>query len=206
MRVDIKQLLYPKEIGIGIKTFCEIGARESKDCINIRDEYNLNPEDCYIFEANPYSYKDIKKDLNNHNVYHYAVTSDYVDKINFNCFPVGKRGISSVLERTIDEGFDIEVKTVPAIRMDTFLKNNNLKGFDLIKIDVEGYGYEVLMSFGDFLNNNKFIQIEAEVLPFWKNQKLYPEIITLMEGFGFELIFLEGSSAQKELFFKNCKV
>jgi hypothetical protein len=69
--------------------------------------------------------------------------------------------------------------------MDNFLKENNLDGFDLIKIDVEGFAYQVLVGFGDYLKNCSLIQIELEKAEVWKNQKTDNDVIKLMEDNNF---------------------
>jgi FkbM family methyltransferase len=55
------------------------------------------------------------------------------------------------------------------IKLDQFIKNENLKNVDFIKLDVDGYELDVLISGKEFLRNNKPI-IFIEIAPY-----LYPE-------------------------------
>ena len=62
-----------------------------------------------------------------------------------------------------------EVKQNAYIKLDEFIKNENLKNVDFIKLDVDGYELDVLKSAEDFLIKNKPI-IFIEIAPY-----LYPE-------------------------------
>ena len=62
-----------------------------------------------------------------------------------------------------------EVKQNSYISLDQFVKHENLKNVDFIKIDVDGYELDVLTSGKEFLRNNKPV-IFIEIAPY-----LYPE-------------------------------
>ena len=62
-----------------------------------------------------------------------------------------------------------EIKQNAYIKLDEFIKDENLKNVDFIKLDVDGYELDVLSSGEDFLIKNKPI-IFIEIAPY-----LYPE-------------------------------
>ena len=62
-----------------------------------------------------------------------------------------------------------EIKQNAYVKLDQFIKDENLKNIDFIKLDVDGYELDVLISGEDFLIKNKPI-IFIEIAPY-----LYPE-------------------------------
>jgi hypothetical protein len=80
-------------------------------------------------------------------------------------------GVHSIRDRGLDFGpsncYKISTK-----RIDTFCKENNINSVDIAKIDVEGCTYEVLKSFGSFLQTVKALHIETERIHYFENQIL----------------------------------
>jgi hypothetical protein len=73
-----------------------------------------------------------------------------------------------------------------------------------MKIDVEGFGFEVLQGFSDKIKQTKYIQIELEVSQVWENQSCYDDVVNYLKNQGFEIldeIDLDGT--QKDVLFKN---
>ena len=62
-----------------------------------------------------------------------------------------------------------EIKQNPYVKLNQFIKNEDISNVDFIKLDVDGYELEVLVSGEDFLKKNKPI-IFIEIAPY-----LYPE-------------------------------
>jgi len=80
----------------------------------------------------------------------------------------------------------------------------NIDKFDFMKIDVEGFGFEVLQGFSDKIKQTKYIQIELEVSQVWENQSCYDDVVNYLKNQGFEIldeIDLDGT--QKDVLFKN---
>ena len=88
--------------------------------------------------------------------------------------------------------------------MESILEHLNIEGFDLLKIDVEGAGLDVLMGFGDKLQNTKFLQIELEYVSVWEGQSLYEETKKYLNSVGFEIIEeINLDDVQCDVLFKN---
>lgn len=51
---------------------------------------------------------------------------------------------------------------------------------DVVKIDVQGFEYEVLLGFGHLLQNCMAIELEAHVVPIYKGQKLLGDLIDIL--------------------------
>jgi FkbM family methyltransferase len=87
--------------------------------------------------------------------------------------------------------------TVPLARMDTLLEDLGLNELiDVVKVDVEGYTWEVLQGFGDRLKDVKLFHLETEVEPTHANHKNNKQIIKWMEEQKFVLVDIsyEGSN------------
>jgi FkbM family methyltransferase len=58
---------------------------------------------------------------------------------------------------------------------------------DFLKLDVQGLEYEVLEGCGDLLSGCTGIELEAHYYPLYEGERLFGEIIELLDGFGFRL-------------------
>jgi FkbM family methyltransferase len=76
---------------------------------------------------------------------------------------------------------------VAATRYDDLFHRHLVPRPDVIKIDVQGFEYEVLQGFGELLHSCIGVELEAHFYPVYKGQKLLGEIIDLLAGSGFVL-------------------
>lgn len=182
------------------KTFMEIGSRDGEDTDYVAKFWKLAPEDCHIIEAYPQLAEQMKQKYP-YNVHSFAashengeakfnaVVSEHADRV----------GMSSLLDHNIYHN-KINVITVETKRMDSFLTTP----IDLIKLDVEGHAYSVLVGFGDKLKDVKAIQVETEKSELWKGQKTHEDVKSLLESFGFELVSIfDAWDAQYDCLFVN---
>ena len=58
---------------------------------------------------------------------------------------------------------------------------------DAIKVDVQGFEYEVLLGFGGLLQNCLGIEIETHLYPIYQGQKLLGDMVAFLADFGFVL-------------------
>ncbi|MES2266949.1 MAG: FkbM family methyltransferase [Bacteroidota bacterium] len=77
------------------------------------------------------------------------------------------------------------------LRFDEVYAEKNLPAPDFIKIDVQGFEYEVLKGFGSLLDKILCIELETHLLELYKGQKLFNDIHTLLYSHGFYLRHLE---------------
>ncbi len=88
----------------------------------------------------------------------------------------------------IGQIFDVmRTETVTCTRYDTLFYNGHVPAPDAIKIDVQGFEYEVLQGFGGLLQNVLSIELETHVYQIYKNQKLMHDLIAFLADFGFVL-------------------
>jgi FkbM family methyltransferase len=185
MRHDIKQLTELLE-GQQINNFVEIGSRDGHDTHYIAQYWNLKPENCFIIEAHPECFKTIIQTYPQYVTLH-AAASDKQGVVKFNAGVFGQEeniGISSLLNRIISPFISKEVE-VDGWRMEDIMNHMKVDGFDLIKIDVEGFGLQVLQGFGDKLYKTKAIQIELEIKQVWEGQSYYNDVVDYLGKYSF---------------------
>ncbi len=82
---------------------------------------------------------------------------------------------------SISGAFQVE-KTIPVdcVRYDSLFSQDLVPQPDAIKIDVQGFEYQVLLGFGGLLENCLGIQLEAHLLPIYHDQKLLNDLVDLL--------------------------
>lgn len=170
-----------------VKTIMEIGSMDGKDANTLSEFFET--KDVYIIEAHPTFSKQINERYPYFMVSNIAASNEN-GKFIFNSVTSDSvnLGMSSLLKREEDyPSYDIvyEPLEVTCLRMDDYCGIMNIDAVDLLKIDVEGFSYEVLEGFGDTLDIVKCIHVECEHEPVWKGQKLYPDVERLLIEKGF---------------------
>jgi FkbM family methyltransferase len=206
MRHDIRQLTEQlREENFIPNSFIEIGSRDGHDTNYICYYWKLNPNNCYIIEAHPKCYEFIQNTYPQYNSFNIAA-SNKTKVVKFNAGIFGEEeniGISSLLDMNIGSFISEQIE-VDAWRMDEVMGHFNIDKFDFMKIDVEGFGFEVLQGFSDKIKQTKYIQIELEVSQVWENQSCYDDIVNYLKNQGFEILDeVDLDGIQKDVLFKN---
>ena len=81
----------------------------------------------------------------------------------------------------------VQTTSVRCARYDTLHRQGIVPDPDVIKIDVQGYEYEVLSGFGGLLQNCLGIELEAHFYPIYQGQKLLSDLVDLLDGYGLVL-------------------
>jgi len=124
------------------------------------------------------------------------------------------RAHSSVLEPAerfrklfSDSSFAIEkTADLDAASLDQFLASqSSLPRPDLLKVDAQGTGFEVLSGARNALQNCAMVEVEVEFLETYRGQKLFPEVMAFMLDQGFELFHLNRVFAQRRGFSGRAK-
>jgi FkbM family methyltransferase len=76
-------------------------------------------------------------------------------------------------------------------RYDTLFENGVVPLPDAIKIDVQGFEYEVLLGFGSLLKSALAIKLEAHLYPVYRGQKLLGDLVGLLGQSGFNLRYID---------------
>ncbi|MES0137489.1 FkbM family methyltransferase [Mesorhizobium sp. M0016] len=85
----------------------------------------------------------------------------------------------------------VGTQDVECVRYDDLFRRHAAPSPDVMKIDVQGLEYEVLLGFGHLLENCLAIELETHVVPIYKGQKLLGDIIDMLGLFGFSLRDIE---------------
>ncbi len=114
-------------------------------------------------------------------------------------------GMSSTRPR-LDSGspYGTSEITAESIRVDTFI-NSMMPSPEKIAlwIDVEGAAFEVLEGIAGVSDRVGLIHVEVETVGAWESQRLKPDIVKLLEDFGFILLARGRIEEQHDLVFVN---
>ena len=165
------------------KIIFEIGAREAADSIKLKKTFPLSS--VYAFEAHPVCYQKHKDNVLAHGIkyYNFGMWSSEKELIFYD--KGSDTGISSFRNRGDQYGlnkFSITTKTPY-----DFCESNNIDQIDILKLDVEGCSYEILMGFGEYLEKINLMHIETEQQQHFSGQYLESEVFSLLEK-DFEII------------------
>ena len=165
-------------------------------------------------EANPFNAESLAENVEVANagidVFHLAAWNKN-ENTTFNVIDVPNSAsddwrnmIGSIRTRT-DREFGSRKVTVQATRLDTFIANLDIErpGSIALWIDVEGVGFEVLEGIRGIHERVCVIHIEVETCEFWERQQLWPEVLDLMNEFGFSAIARRRGDLQIDVVFVN---
>ena len=189
-----------------VNTIFELGCRDLIDSKKLITYYNNAI--CYSFECNPdcliECYKNMKnfnKDENDRIILVDKAVSIDDNKIIFRPFDLSiynNMGASSIFEIDFskrnkndpdyNKGEVQKEIEVDGIRIDTYMKNNNINNIDLLCIDLQGYELQALKSLGDKLSKVKYIISECSVESTYKNGSTFYELNKYLENYGFKYI------------------
>ncbi len=178
---------YNKHFNTPPQNVLEIGSRDGDDAYKLKEYFNIPDSRTYVVEPHPKCITLIKEKYPNIKLHEHAVSVSN-GTARFNAVitsDLGTLGMSSLASRTDNAILEnwIEVSTITG---KSLLELIGEEEYDLVKIDVEGYSYEVLKSFEDQIRKIKIMHLEVEHYPFWVDQKLYGEVAELLTSNGFE--------------------
>ncbi|MEH6789261.1 FkbM family methyltransferase [Parasphingorhabdus sp.] len=80
---------------------------------------------------------------------------------------------------------EVGLLTVPVFRLDQIVTKQMVAEKTLLKIDVQGFEYEVLLGAKGLLDSIEWIFVEASFMELYTGQHLFPEIEKLLDGYGY---------------------
>ncbi|TVZ53383.1 FkbM family methyltransferase [Dokdonia sp. Hel_I_53] len=90
------------------------------------------------------------------------------------------------------ESIYVDEETITLNTLTTVFKAHcSLDDNIFLKIDTQGYEYNILESGRDILNNIKMIQIEMSLIPLYEGEKTYDEMIKYLKDLNFQLWSVE---------------
>ena len=196
--VELYPVLVEKRTSVVPTNIFELGSHNGDDAEYLRKSFNLSPSDVFCFEPNPYTFEELSSKYPGFNNFELGL-SNYNGTSDFDCV-MNDTGVSSTRKKIHLNNPIIEKKQINIVRMDYIIDHYNITNIDVCKIDVEGCAYELLEGFGEKLSVVKTIQIEAELVPLFSGQRLFPEISNYLSSHGFHMISFFSLGAQCDSF------
>jgi hypothetical protein len=195
------------------KLMFDIGAnlgRVARDVVSVYDDIEV-----YAFEPYPEIFKMLHENNPSFSCHQLAI-SDFNGFANFYLRPIldedrGKNQVtcdSYLLYRPEYGFFNDEVVQVEVSTASNFIANNNFNEtfIDIVKIDVEGAGLQVIDGFSKDIERVKLIHIELENFEIWHGQAVAPEVINKLNSLGFHLVDEDKNDVQTNAVFVNSKL
>lgn len=173
------------------KIVFDIGSRDGQDALLISDA--LGAEIVYAIEARKNAAKKIKEEHPSFKVISKAI-SDYSGTTDFYevlSNDADYAGSSSIYNNKFERAeYPHKIVKVPVTTMAEIIKSNKLEDtiIDFVKVDIEGYTYELLTGMSDYLHNVKMFHLETETNSTHDNHKNNWEVADLMRRNGFALV------------------
>ena len=169
-------------------TICDIGASSIDKTEFIDELFNNTNSKLIGFEPNEEEFNKLEKNNPRKTFYDYAIGDGSEKYLNI-CKGVG---MSSFLEPDMDYlnnfyWFDEHSKIVKKKKIKTKKLDDIREKIDLLKIDVQGYEYEIIQHGKEKIKNSLVIQLETSPIPLYKNEKTSSEVINQLEKLGFSL-------------------
>ena len=185
---------YRKYFGGQARIIIDIGTRDGEDANYLAKA--LNAVKVLAIDANPIGV-ELTKSLHPWMSVHYAAISDsngeteFYQVVDDNIELMGCSSMADKEQTMYKSDFEGKVHkiTVPMMRMDTLLDTQNITDdIDLVKIDTEGFSWQVLQGFGERLKTVRLLHVETERESKYPNHVLSEEIAKFMQEQGFILV------------------
>jgi len=180
--------IYKEYFGESASIVIDIGTRDGDDAEFFREK--LNATDVYAIDANPIAIKTTRERYPDFKVFETAI-SDYNGTTSFTQIIADNKDMAGCSSIVAVHNFGTEMKqiTVPVVTLDKFFEDNNLSDeeIDIIKVDTEGFSYQVLKGMGDKIHNVKLFHLETETFKRHPGHMDNEEVKAFMEFNGFTL-------------------
>jgi FkbM family methyltransferase len=174
-----------------IKTIVECGSRDCLDAIELLNYYQ--PDVIYSFECNPESVLVCDKNIKEFSSIKLIpkAVCDVDEKVDFYATDMERSndkniGASSLLFH-IDNEYDYIQKRirVQGIRLDSFMKQEQIQTIDLLCLDLQGAEKIALEGLGDQLKNVRYIISEVSFSSYYYDNVLFTELTQILKDKGF---------------------
>ena len=170
-----------------ISTIVDAGSMDGSDTLKLKNAFPNST--AYSIEGLPDNYNTYLKD-NTNIIGINCVIALYDGEITY--YQKNINGIHGIYDR--GSSYGTRTLTLPCFKLATIINNYNIPTIDILKIDVEGASYDLLLSLEQHIHEIKIMHIETETSPFFKGQTLHTDVCKLLEQNNFEcidIIFVE---------------
>ncbi len=186
--------IYTDNIRTDVNSILEIGSRDAIDALKLSEHYKCH---VFAFECNPDILDVCKKNIgSNQNVTlvpcavwnktgpvsffpMVETPSVFYNPGASSCFKVDREGHHKTYIQA--------ETTVPAIRLDEWLKSKEIDSIDMLCIDAQGAALQVLEGMGKYLDTVNYIITEIEHKTIYAGETLYPDVAAFLDMHGFQM-------------------
>lgn len=166
-----------------VKTIFDIGCLDGEDGKYLKSRFL--DSSLFLIEADQETFAKNRENYFGKNIYAFnCAIFDYDGEIKFFC--KSGHGISSVFNR--GDIYPGNISTVPCLTLDSFCEKYSVNQIDIMKLDVEGASFNVLMGAKKILSKTKLIHIETEDVEYFHGQHLKEEVDEILKSMCFKLI------------------
>ena len=196
---------FKKNLKNEIDIFIDVGAHHAESIKLFNNNFVVKQFFC--FEASPINFQILKKNVNNIKnssveIFNYGIgenvgffefnqsqesSSSTLVKINNNSKYLIKKNKMLNFFKTKNIPFKkikVEIKTLK-----DFIKNKSIKKIDILKIDTEGYDFNVIKSLGDEINNVEYIYFEHHFHDMLVKDYHLSDVHSYLKNFNFIKVF-----------------
>lgn len=187
---------------MNIRIIFDIGANDGGYATEVRTYFPKAK--IFAFEPHPLTFQALKETSNRNNLtsYNYAVGGtngklllwDFADDAELK-YTQPSSTLASVHRDVIEDFHKQKAQsfTVKQITIDSFIKKNDIKEIDFLKIDTEGSEYDVLLGASEAIKKNKIhiIQFEFNEMNAY-SKRFFKDFIDLLPGYKFYRLMPKG--------------
>jgi FkbM family methyltransferase len=164
-----------------ISTIVDAGSMDGSDTLLLKNAFPNST--AYSIEGLPDNYTKYLKD-NTEIIGINCVIASYDGEITY--YQKNINGIHGIYDRGSNYGTC--TLTLPCFKVASIMNKYKIHNIDILKIDVEGATYDLLLSLEHHLHDIKIMHIETETYPFFNGQTLHMDVCKLLEHNNFECI------------------
>ncbi|MEO0968824.1 MAG: FkbM family methyltransferase [Cyanobacteria bacterium J06639_18] len=101
-------------------------------------------------------------------------------------------------ESYAEELQEVKIIQVPVTTLEFFMKENSIVEVDLLKIDTQGFDFEVIKGAGESIKCIKRILLEVQITPLYEGSGTKDEIVDYLTKFGFRLVHSTSQTDEME--------
>lgn len=192
---------------IKVKTIFDVGANDGGYATEVRSYFPK--AEIYSFEPHPLTFKLLQEKAKTYNLktYNYAVGSgservllwDFADDAALkDTQPTS--ALASIHKDVIENFHHQKAQSfeVKQIKLDSFVKKNKINEIDFLKIDTEGYEYEVLKGAKKLIEESRIHVIQFEFNEMNAYGKIFlKDFVDILDGYTFYRLMPKGFMALK---------
>ena len=187
-----------------LENFIDVGGHYGETIFLFNKNFNI--KNIYSFEASPINFKILNKKIEklNHNkikIYNIAL-GQHIDELEFNQSSESQSSTflkintrSKYLARKKkylflkDNEYFLKTFKVKIITLQSFIKNNLINKIDFLKIDTEGFDFDVIKGLGSDIKKVKYLYSEHHFHDMFKKNYKFSDINDHLKKNNFKKIF-----------------